>query len=114
MANLKLDLINKFNNQKMFAELELVRLAQEPNMNYKIKISLIVEELGKIAGLNQKLGLAEGYFQVPEPQVQEPQVPQPQTPDQPTDEVVQETVQEVAQVTAPAPVKPLPGQSHAE
>ena len=35
MANLKLDLINKLNNDKYYEELELVRLAQDPNTNYK-------------------------------------------------------------------------------
>ena len=66
MANLKIDLINDQNNVKYFAEMELVRLAQEPNMNYKEKVMLMVEELGKISMVNSNLGLIEVYFSQPE------------------------------------------------
>ena len=65
MANLKLDLVNKLNNEKFYAELELVRLAQEPNMNYKLKIVGMEDELSKLALLNAKIGLAEQYFTEP-------------------------------------------------
>lgn len=75
MANLKLDLINKLNNDKFYAETELVRLAQEPNMNYKMKIDLMDTELTTIALINGKLGLIEQYFQ--EPQQQQPISQQP-------------------------------------
>jgi len=68
MPNLKLDLINKLNNEKMFAELELVRLAQEPNMNYKKKIDEMNSYLYDIALVNAKLGLIEQYFKEPVPQ----------------------------------------------
>ena len=65
MANLKLDLINELNNKKMYTELELVRLAQEPNMKYKVKIDGMNAELEAIAMLNAKLGLVEEYFKEP-------------------------------------------------
>lgn len=63
MANLKLDLVNKINNDKMFDELELVRLAQEPNMNYRDKVETMDGLLSKIATSNSKLELVEQYFQ---------------------------------------------------
>lgn len=62
MANLKLDLLNKIQNDKYFEEIELVRLAQEPNMNYKEKIELMANTLQYIAILNAQLGLVEQYF----------------------------------------------------
>jgi len=74
MANLKIDLVNKLNNEKFYAELELVRLAQEPNMNYKCKIDQMSGLLQEIAIINAKLGLVEQYFQGPVPQ----QAPAPQ------------------------------------
>ena len=73
MANLKLDLLNKNNNNKMFTELELVRLAQEPNMNYKNKIDMLDDIFDEIVMINAKAGLIEQYFQEPAPQTQ----PQP-------------------------------------
>ena len=86
MANLKLDLINKLNNEKFYAELELVRLAQEPNMKYKEKITLMEVELETLALANAKLGLVEQYFQEPAapqaaPPPEQPQVaPAPEAP----------------------------------
>ena len=65
MANLKLDLINKLNNEKFYAELELVRLAQEPNMSYRTKIDSMNLELEILAVTNGKLGLVEQYFHEP-------------------------------------------------
>lgn len=65
MANLKLDLINKLNNEKFYAELELVRLAQKPDMNYRTKIDSMNLELEILAMTNAKLGLVEQYFQEP-------------------------------------------------
>jgi len=97
MANLKVDLVNKLNNDKFYAELELVRLAQEPSMNYKEKIDLMNVELGELAFLNGKLGLVEQYFQDPVPQ----------TPAAPAG------AQQVA-TGAPVPTKVHKGQSHGE
>lgn len=82
MANLKMDLLNKVNNEKYFEELELVRLAQEPNMNYKQKIEEMDAVLGNIAMLNAKLGGVEQYFRdeapaAPAAAPEAPATPQP-------------------------------------
>ena len=101
MANLKLDLLNKLRNDKYYKELKLVRLAQDPVMDYEEKIELMNEVLGLIVELNNKMVLAEEYFKEPE----QPQQPVAAPPVQPP---------------APAPVdtKPAakvhPGQSHGE
>jgi hypothetical protein len=68
MANLKLDLLDKISKDKMFEELELVRLAQDPNMNYKDKIDLMQYQLERLSILNAELGLIEVYFKEPAPQ----------------------------------------------
>jgi len=68
MANLKLDLVNKLNNEKYYEEIELIRLAQDPNTNYKEKIEKMSENLTTIALVNAKVGLVEQYFQEPAPQ----------------------------------------------
>ena len=65
MANLKLDLLNKLRNDKYYAELELVRLAQDPNCNYKQKIDDMQYQLQEISLLNAEMGLVEVYFQEP-------------------------------------------------
>ncbi len=66
MVNLKLDLVNKLNNEKYYEELELVRLAQEPNMNYKEKIDAMSYRLQNLALLNAQIGLVAQYFQEPQ------------------------------------------------
>lgn len=100
MANLKLDLVNKLNNEKYYEELELIRLAQEPNMNYKEKIDLMTENLAEIALLNAQVGLVNQYFQEPAAEGAVPAQGAPQA--------------EVPQ-SAPAPeAKVQPGQSHGE
>jgi hypothetical protein len=63
MANLKVDLLNKLNNDKYFAEMELIRLAQEPNMNYQQKIDEMQYLLERLAILNGEVALASQYFQ---------------------------------------------------
>ena len=65
MPNLKLDLINRINNDKYLDELELVRLAQDPNMNYRQKIDEMCNALESIAILNAEAGLIEEYFKEP-------------------------------------------------
>ena len=65
MANLKLDLLNKLRNDKYYAEIELVRLAQDPQMNYQWKIDTMKQQLQEIALLNAEMGLMEQYFQEP-------------------------------------------------
>jgi hypothetical protein len=102
MANLKLDLVNKLNNDKFYEELELIRLAQDPAMNYKLKIDLMQSQLGNLALLNAEIGLVEEYFK-------EPPAPAAQAPAQADAAPVKEE--------APAPKeapKPQAGQSHAE
>jgi hypothetical protein len=80
MANLKQDLINKVNNEKYFEELELVRLASDPNMNYKEKIDNMSTVLEKIALLNAQAGGIEQYFrdEAPADAPQEQQKPEAQ------------------------------------
>ena len=68
MANLKIDLLNKLRNDKYYEELELVRLAQDPNTNYRGKIDAMTVQLEKLALLNASMGLVEQYFQEPAPQ----------------------------------------------
>jgi hypothetical protein len=91
MANLKLDLLNKINNKKYFQEMELVRLAQDPNMNYEIKIDSMTEILANIAILNAQLGGVENYFQEPaQAPTQAPtQAPAPQVQQAPAGQVHQ-------------------------
>jgi len=101
MANLKLDLLNKLRNDKYYEELELVRLAQDPNTNYKGKIDEMAIQLEKLALLNAEMGLVEQYFQ--EPPQQQPQV------------VPQQVAPEGAPVAAgQQPVKVHAGQTHGE
>jgi len=106
MANLKLDLLSKINNKKYFEELELVRLAQDPNMNYEIKIDSMGTILANIAILNAQLGGVETYFQEP-PQATSPNAPAgqqaPQVAPQEVVPVQQAPVQQVHQ-----------GQTHGE
>jgi len=99
MPNLKLDLINRFTERKMLAELELVRLAQEPNMNYREKLELMEKELDVLRVVDAKLALVNQYFQDPQQQQQAPApAPAPQE-----------------QAPAPAPKgKVHQGQSHGE
>lgn len=103
MANLKTDLLNELRNQKYYAEMELLRLAQEPSIKYRDKIEAIDEQLGQIALINQKTALAEGYFQTTEQQVSN-------IPEQPENE--NKVVKEPKPMEQPT--QPLPGQSHAE
>lgn len=104
MANLKLDLLNKVNNEKYFAELELVRLAQEPNMNYQDKIESMDKILGDIAIMNAKLGGVDQYFKDEKPVAPTPTAP---TAPAPTGQVP------VAPIAPAAPV-PNNGQTHPE
>ena len=107
MANLKADLLNELRNQKYYEELELLRLAQDPGMNYKSKILQLVGVLEKVAILNNQIGLADGYFQEQQPAPVDTPVPNPNVPEAPVEEVPQEA--------APAPAPAVhPGQSHGE
>jgi hypothetical protein len=77
MPDLKNDLIAKVSGEKYLDELELVRLAGEPNMIYRIKIDAMLDMLKKIGSENEMLLLIEKYFQEPEPVSQAP-IPQAQ------------------------------------
>jgi hypothetical protein len=68
MADLKKDLLNELVNRKYYSEIELIRLAQEPNMNYKKKIEEMVVVLQDIALLNSQINLWDKYFQEPQQQ----------------------------------------------
>lgn len=88
MANLKQDLLNDLGNEKYYAELELARLAQEPNVYYKGKVTDMVNILKGLADIDLAQQLVNKYF-----------------PDQ---------EQQAAPVQSPAPEQPHPGQSHGE
>lgn len=68
MANLKVDLVNKLTNEKYFNEIELIRLAGDPNTNYKGKLESMSNLLKEIALANAQLGLVEQYFKEEAPQ----------------------------------------------
>lgn len=106
MANLKQDIINNLGNQKYYAELELGRLAAEPNMNYEVKVKTMSDLLKDLAALDLANQLVSKYFQEPvagpegQPEGQvEGTAPAPEQP-----------------APAPAPEQPQvhPGQSHGE
>jgi hypothetical protein len=97
MANLKLDLLNKLRNDKYYEELELVRLAQDPNTNYKGKIDAMAFQLEKLAILNASMGLVEQYFQ-----------------EQPQQAPVQQVAPEQVPVGGAPAGKVHPGQTHGE
>ena len=105
MANLKLDLLNKLRNDKYYKELKLVRLAQDPVMDYEEKIELMNEVLGLIVELNNKMVLAEEYFK--ESDQQPAGAPPPAQPPAPTQPPAQPVVEKPAG-------KVQPGQSHGE
>lgn len=94
MANVKQDLLNKIGIEKYYAELELGRLAADPNMNYQEKINSMTYLLERIAILNGQIGLANQYF-----------------PDAP---VVQATPAPAAQGAPPAGGVVHPGQTFGE
>jgi len=96
MANLKIDLLNKLQNDKYFEESELVRLAGEANMNYRQKIDDMSWVLQRIAIVNAQIGLVEQYFKEPQPQQGAPDTPAP------------------APVQQPAPTNVHQGQTHGE
>jgi hypothetical protein len=105
MANLKQDILNNLGNEKYYAELELARLAQEPNMYYKEKVEVMSGILKNLASLDLATQLVSKYFQDPPAPAEAPAEGQPQTEGEPAPEQ-----------PAPAPEQPAPhqGQSHAE
>jgi hypothetical protein len=83
MVNVKQDLMNKLGTEKYYAELELGRLAADPNMNYEQKIIEMTFKLERIAILNGQIGLANQYF----PEAPPAQVVAPTQPAQPVNGV---------------------------
>lgn len=71
-ANLKIDLKNKLLNDKFYEELELVRLAGDPNANYREKIDAMSFRLANLALLNTQITLVDQYFQDQPPVQQVP------------------------------------------
>lgn len=121
MANLKLDLLNKLRNDKYFSEIELIRLAQDPSMNYKQKINEMEAQLALISLLNEEMKLVEQYFQEP-PEGQEGQKikdkqPMPNLNPNAATYAVPDVVPNVA-TTQPVVNQPKgkvhPGQTHGE
>jgi len=62
MSNIKVDLIRTVKDEKYYGELELLRLAQDGNMNYRSKISSMNNILRNISIYNAQLGLIDQYF----------------------------------------------------
>lgn len=98
MANLKQDLLNNLGNKKYYDELELVRLAQEPNMVYKEKIDLMSELLRELALSDLSQQLVGKYF---------PDAPPAPAP-------VSEDAQQIVAPEQPVDAKPHQGQTHGE
>ena len=65
MANLKIDLFNKFSNDKYYAELELQRLASVDYLTYEEKVNKMAEQFNKISLINSNIELLEVYFTQP-------------------------------------------------
>ena len=65
MANLKQDLLNNLGNEKYYEELELARLASDPNTNYKEKVDKMSAILKNISSLEMSTQLVGKYFQEP-------------------------------------------------
>lgn len=92
MANLKQDLLNNLGNEKYYDELELGRLASDPNMVYKEKVDEMTILLKELASIDLATQLIGKYFQEEDTNAGQPtqQGEQPQQP------------------------KPHPGQTHSE
>lgn len=95
MANLKLDIINKVKNDHYYNEMEFSRLAQDPMINYELKVKKMSQLLDTLTLTTAKLAQIELYFA-------EPTTVPPDEPTAKADHVSQPLSQ------------PLPGQSHGE
>lgn len=93
MANLKQDLLNKLGNEKYYDELELARLAQDPNTNYKEKVEKMSKILKDISSVDVATQLINKYFQEPQQTENQNLGNEPTQPKQP---------------------EPHPGQTHSE
>ena len=79
MADLKQDLTNKLSNERYYDEIELARLASDPNIYYKEKVEKMSEILKRIANVNDALNLMDQYFSTAKPQQTNPKPQQTQT-----------------------------------
>lgn len=77
MANLKQDLINNLGNEKYYNELELARLASDPNMNYREKVNTMTYLLKELASIDLSTQLIGKYFPDQDNISKEPQPEQP-------------------------------------
>lgn len=76
---LQTDLVNKLTNDKFYKEIELQRLASEPNMNYETKINEMLSIIELISIIDSKLALIEKYFgNRPEKELTTPEANLPQ------------------------------------
>ena len=67
MSAISLRMSSWLGTEKYYAELELGRLAADPNMNYELKITEMSFKLERIAVLNGQIGLANQYFPEAQP-----------------------------------------------
>ena len=91
--NLKQDVLNHLGNEKYYNEVEVVRVANDPNMPYKEKVDRLSFLMGDLARIDLSLQLVGKYFQ--EPAQQQPVANAPEQPKEPV-------------------AKAHPGQSHGE
>lgn len=61
-VNLKNDLLNKLTVDRQFKEVEFVRLANEPNMNYEDKINSMLFYAKEMATIDLQLNVINFYF----------------------------------------------------
>lgn len=73
MADLKTDLLQEVGRKKYLAEMELVRLANDGNINYEHKLKDLATLMGEIAVLNAQGELINQYFQEAQPEGGEPE-----------------------------------------
>ena len=65
MNELKIDLLNKFYQQKYFAELEIVRLSGVENqLNYAVVINKITKQLDKLNKINARIDLIKKLYEI--------------------------------------------------
>lgn len=63
---IKIDLLNKLNNDLYLAELEFERLSKAENINYSIQLSKIETILEDIIMIKTKISAVNNYFKINE------------------------------------------------
>lgn len=63
MANIKTDLLQQVEQDRYFAEMDLIALVSNQTLSYKDKLEQIGEVIEKIALINSRKGIIEQYFQ---------------------------------------------------